>query len=281
MEVIAEVEGMLDFVPYICRFIVTNEACEWVFDHVLALPSDILHLSLGLSFANFLLSFSLLLIQMSNLQLLLERINRYQLWDKNVGRLFLPGFLPRIDIYRHWDKGFEYWSWTLFVLCKHYQDKTKFIPLMIERRLWKFQITEARYSIHSNFFTCFALKRNLLDIKFHHFTDRITRCNLTINTTDAQLRLDSIQISLRYLDVNGRNVPTFMPSKTCFLLIVDPLLHGDLNVQLSLSLVIFKLNSILRLQYLKHLILILLARSFNGKVAVHPTPLSILLLHAE
>lgn len=54
-----------------------------------------------------------------------------------------------------------------------------------------------------------------------------------------------------------------MPSEARLLLIIDPLLHRDLNVEFGLGLVLLELHSVLRLQNLKDLILILLASTLK------------------
>lgn len=134
---------------------------------------------------------------------------------------------------------------------------------MAEGGLWKFKIAEAGNPIAPNFLPCFAFESNFLDEKLHHFPNRISWGDLTVDPRDAQLCLDRIEIPPRDLYLNGRNVPTLMPSEARLLLIIDPLLHRDLNVEFGLGLVLLELHSVLRLQNLKDLILILLASTLK------------------
>lgn len=150
---------------------------------------------------------------------------------------------------------------------------------MTEGRLWKFKIAKAGDPIAPYFLPRFSLESDLLYEKLHHFPDGISWGDLAVDPRDAELRLDGVEIPPRDLDLNGGDVPTLMPGEPRFLLIIDPLLHGDLNVEFGLRLILLQLHGVLRLQNLKDLILILLASTLKGQVTVHPSPFLILLLH--
>ena len=78
------------------------------------------------------------------------------------------------------------------------------------------------------------------------------------------MRLDGVEIPSRDLDLDGGDVPTLMPGEARLLLVIDPFLHGDLNVEFGLGLILLELHSVLRLQNLKDLVLVLLASALEG-----------------
>ena len=70
-----------------------------------------------------------------------------------------------------------------------------------------------------------------------------------------------------------------MPRKARILFKINPLLHQNINIQLSLRLFPLHFNNILRLQNLIDMILINLIRPLQGQTAIHPSPLVLMMCH--
>ena len=135
---------------------------------------------------------------------------------------------------------------------------------MIKRSLWKLQIAEPGNTIISDLFPCLSLQTNLLEVKLHYFSDGVSWSDFAVDSIDTQLIFDSIEIPPGNFDLNGGNIPTFMPYKSSFLLEIHFFLHWNVNIQFRFSFVLFKLDGVLWFQNLKHLILVLFIRSFDG-----------------
>ena len=150
---------------------------------------------------------------------------------------------------------------------------------MIKRSLWKLQIAEPGNTIISYLFSCLPLQTDLLEVKLYYFSDGVSWSDFAVYSIDTQLIFDSIEIPPGNFNLYWGNVPTFMPYKSSFLLEINFFLHWNINIQFRFGFILFKLDSVLWLQNLEHLILILFIRSFNGQIAVHPTPLFSLCLH--
>ena len=135
---------------------------------------------------------------------------------------------------------------------------------MTEGRLWKFKIAKAGNPIAPDFLPRFSLQSHLLYEKLDHFPNGVAGSDLAVDPWYAELRLDGVEIPSRDLDLDGGDVPTLMPCEARLLLVIDPFLHGDLNVEFGLGLILLELHSVLRLQNLKDLVLVLLASALEG-----------------